>query len=309
MKKLQTLLLALCCIFVAKAQKIDPILSIEECGAAVLINNDPVMAVVENIGEVPNLTFYDLQKKKVMQRFKCKLPGNPIVYMMPCDDGIIYLVTMKKNDGQGPPFFDAIYGFDYKKDRIKLCYQEKDEVYIPRSANAVHTKLVLYRSTFSKQPLIYNTETLAFEPFSEDESLRMLFATDDKRAFVVFKNTELRADDTVPVYVMKADGSMSEPIGIYDSNMTLSTNEEENRLPGINISNPDYNWVDEEFNQSGLPVSGFAIATRPGLAKTFNQFSNMFDISELTSATSDYVLAKSKHTLFVYDIKNMKIED
>lgn len=302
MKKLKTLLIAISCIVTANAQKIEPILSLEECGAAVLINEEPMMAVVENIGGKPNLALYNLEKKELMQCFKCVLPENPIAYMLPCDDGIIYLVTMKKNDGQGLPFFDAIYGFDHKKDQIKLYYKEKEEIYIPRSANAVHTKLVFYCGTFSKQPLIYNTKTLAFEPFSEDEDLRMLFSTDEGDTYVVFKTLEVRADDTVPVYSMKRDGTMSDVVGIYDSRMTLSTNKDENRLPGLTITNAKYNWLLDAFNQSGLPLSGFAMATRPGLAKKFNQFSNMYDISELTSATSDYVIAKAKHTLFVYEV-------
>ncbi|WP_321296368.1 hypothetical protein [Marinifilum fragile] len=303
MKQLFTLLGILYFTTILNAQQIEPVFELAECGAAVLINEEPFMAVVENIGDTPNLALYNLEKKELMKRYKCQLPENPIAYIIPCDDGILYLVTMKKNDGQGPPFFDAIYGFDHKKDQIKLYYKEKEDVYIPRSANAVHSKLVLYRGTFSKQPLIFNTKTLAFEPFSDDESLRMLFSTDEGDAYVVFKTTEVRADDTVPVYVMKRDGTMSSVVGSYDSRMTLSTNEEENRLPGITITNSEYSWVNEKFNRSGLPLSGFAIATRSGLAKIFNKFSNMYDISELSSATANYVLAKSKHTLFVYDVR------
>ncbi|WP_347840667.1 hypothetical protein [uncultured Draconibacterium sp.] len=304
MKKIQLLLFILFCSTLLKAQKIEPILSVENCGAAVLINNEPIMALVEYRDEKPKMTFFNLKKKKVMQRFNCILPENKIAHIIPCDDGMLYLITQKENNEQGPPFFDAIYGFNYKTDQLKLYYKEEAEVYLPRSANAVHTKLVLYRGTFSKQPLIFNTETLAFEPFSDDESLRMLFSTDDGDKYIVFKTTEYRADDTVPVYVMKRDGTMSETVGIYDSRMTLSTNEEENRLPGVTITNPEYNWVIQAFNCSGLPLSGFGIATRPGLAKIYNQFANLYDITELTSATGSFVIAKAKTTLYVYAIQN-----
>ena len=97
MKKLTiifTLLVTVCGVF---AQTNYPILTLEECGATTLINDEPIMAVIENIGDVPNLAFYDLEKKDVMQKFSAKLPENPIYHIIPCDNGLLYLVTIKKS--------------------------------------------------------------------------------------------------------------------------------------------------------------------------------------------------------------------
>lgn len=303
MKKLTiifTLLVTVCGVF---AQTNYPILTLEECGATTLINDEPIMAVIENIGDVPNLAFYDLEKKDVMQKFSAKLPENPIYHIIPCDNGLLYLVTIKKNPEQGPSLFDAIYSFDYKTDKIVKVYTETESVYIPKFA-AVRDKLVISTNPFKKQPRIFNLKTGEFEPFSADENLRMLCASDSHNSYVVMKVNELGDDDTVPVFVMDENGNLTDAVGIYDSRMVASSNEEENHMPGFTITNQEYNWVADAYDRSGFPLSGFAIAMHPGLAKKYNETDHLFDVSEIVSANENYLAAKGKGQLWVYNTKS-----
>lgn len=303
MKKLYTVLLVFCCFAAVNAQKNYPILTLEEIGAATIVDNEVIMIVVENVGEVPNLAFYDLEKKELMQKFSAKLPENPVCHLIPNDNGLVYLITLKKNPETGAPLFDAIYSFDSKKDKIAKVYTEKEELNVPRVAAAVHTKLVLSESIYQDQPRIFNLETGEFENFSDDKSMRMLCAADTHNSYVVFKENEFKDDDTVPVYVMDRDGKLSESVGTYDSRMRASTNKEENHMPGFTITNDDYNWIPEEYDNSGFPLSGFAIAMHTGLAEKYNKTDHLFDISEIVAANETYMAAKGKGQFWVYNTK------
>ncbi|MDA3866764.1 MAG: hypothetical protein PF489_08465, partial [Salinivirgaceae bacterium] len=304
MKKIYTLLLALSCIVAANAQKNYPILTLEEIGAATFVDDEVIMIVIENIGEVRNLAFYDLGKKELMQKFSAKLPENPVSHVIPCDDGMLYLLTLKKNPEQGFPLFDAIYSFDYKKDKIKLLYTEEEKVQAPRVAAAVRIKLVL-STGLKNQPRIYNVKTGEFEPFSDDENLRMLCASDKHNSYVVVKINEVEEDETVPVYVMDENGKMSEQLGVYDSRMRASTNKEDNHMPGFTITNDEYNWITEAYDNSGFPLSGFSIAMHPGLAEKFNQTANKYDIREIVAANETYMAAEGQGQFWVYNTKTI----
>ena len=304
MKKIVTIFILLVTISSVFAQKNYPILTLDECGATTLIYDEPIMAVVENIDDVPNLAFYDLEKKEVMQKFSAKLPENPVYHLVPCDDGFLYFVTIKKNPEQGPPLFDAIYSFDYKTDKIAKVYTEKESVYVPKIA-AVRDKLVLSTSSFKKQPRIFNLKTGEFEPFSSDENLRMLCAADSHNSYVVMNVNELNDDGTVPVYVMDENGNLTDAIGVYDSRMIASTNSDENHMPGFTITNADYNWVKQAHDNSGFPLSGFAIAMHPGLAKKYNQTNHLFDIREIVAANESYMAVEGNGRLWVYNTKEL----
>jgi hypothetical protein len=301
MRKIFILLIALGCFVAANAQKNYPILTLEEIGAVTIIHDEVIMIVVENVGEVPNLAFYDLEKKALMQKFSAKLPENPVAHIIPCDNGLLYLVTIKKNPEDGPPLFDAIYSFDHKKDKIKLVYTEKDNVIAPQTAAAVHLKLVLDTEGKKGQPHIFNIESGAYETFSTDENVRMLCASNKHISYVVLKINEFGDDDTVPVYVMDKNGQLSETVGIFDSRMRASTNKEENHMPGFTITNPEYNWIPSAYDYSGFPLSGFSIAMHPGLAEKYNQTANLFDIREIVTANETYMAAKGNYQLWVYN--------
>ncbi len=303
MKKLITLLSLIIIVICVDAQTNYPVLTLEECGAVTIINEGSIMAVVENIGGLPNLALYNLEEKTLMQKFSARLPENPVYHIIPCDNGLLYLVTIKKNPEQGPPLFDAIYSFDHKTDKMAKVYTETESVYIPNFA-AVRIRLVLSTNPFKNQPRIFNVETGKFEPFSADENLRMLCASDSHNSYVVMKINELTDDDTVPVYVMDEHGKIGESIGTYDSRMVASTDEDENRMPGFTITNSDYEWVKQAYDNSGFPLSGFGIAMHPGLAKKYNQTDHLYDISSIVAANETYMAAKGKGLLWVYNTKN-----
>jgi hypothetical protein len=303
MKNIYILLLALCCFTAVNAQKNYPILTFEEIGAATIVYDEVVMMVVENIGEIPNLAFYDLKKKELMQKFSAKLPENPVSHIIPCDNGLIYLLTIRRADDSGYPMFDAIYAFDYKKDKLQKIYTENDPIPMPSGASAVRTKLVLSGRAFHEQPRIFNVNTKEFEVLSDDESLRVLCTSDKHGSYVVIKFSELTEDDSFPIYVLDKDGKMSEQLGVYDSRMTASTNKEENHMPGFTITNANYNWIPEAFDNSGFPLSGFAIAMHPGLAEKYNKTDHLFDISEIVAANETYMAASGKGQFWVYNTK------
>ena len=303
MKKLFILVFTLCCFAAVNAQKNYPILTLEEIGAICIVDDEVIMIVVENVDEVPNLAFYDLEKKELMQKFSAKLPENKITHIIPCDNGLLYLTTIKKNPEQGPPLFDAIYSFDHKKDKIELVYTEKESAHEPKIAAAVHTKLALSTGVFSKQPRIFNTKTKKFETFSKDENMRMLCASDPHNSYVVMKTNEVDENDCVPVYVMDKKGNISGKVGIYDSRMVASTNEEENHMPGFTITNTDYNWISEAYDNSGFPLSGFSIAMHPGLVEKYTKTDHLYDISQIVAANESYLAASGKGQFWVYNTK------
>ncbi len=167
MKRLYLLLIVLTCFVSTNAQKNYPILTLEEIGAATIVPDEVNMIVVENIGEVPNLAIYDLEKKELSQKFEAKLPENPIAFIVPNDDGLLYLVTIKRGgeeDG-GVPMFDAIYSFDIKSDKIEKIYSEEGVVPIPSSVTAVKSKLVFSGRIFHEQPRIFNLKNKALRFF------------------------------------------------------------------------------------------------------------------------------------------------
>lgn len=213
MKRIYLLLLVLACFASTNAQKNYPILSLEEIGAVTIVPDEVNMIVVENIGEVPNLAIYDLEKRELKQKFDVKLPENPIVYIVPNDDGLLYLVTIKKGEESGVPMFDAIYSFDFKSDKLKKIYTEEGVVPMPSSVTAVNTKLVFNGRIFHEQPQIFNLKTKAFEDFSNDESIRVLCSSDVHDSYVIVKFTELADDDSLPVYVMDFKNNLSQTVG------------------------------------------------------------------------------------------------
>lgn len=304
MKRLYLLLIVLTCFVSTNAQKNYPILTLEEIGAATIVPDEVNMIVVENIGEVPNLAIYDLEKKELKQKFDVKLPENPIAYIVPSDDGLLYLVTIKKGEELGVPMFDAIYSFNFKSTKLKEIYTEEGVIPMPSSVSAVKSKLVLSGRVFHEQPQIFNIKTEAFEDFSKDESLRVLCTSDAHDSYVIVKFTELADDDSLPVYVMDFKNNLSQTVGFYSEDMVIST-ERENKLPGFTISNPDYNWVSQAFDNGKFPLSGFSIASRPGIAEKYNQIANKFDIQEINAANENFIAASGKGQFWVYNTKTL----
>ena len=305
MRKIYIFLIVLSCFVTVNAQKNYPIITLEEIGAATIIPDEVIMVVVENIGGDPNLAFYDLDKKVILQKFSTKLPENPITHIIPCDNGLLYLITIRKEPETGASMFDAIYSFDYKKEDIKLVYTEKEKVASPRLAAAVHLKLAISSSFLKSQPRIFNIEKGEFEIFSSDENVRLLCASDKNNSYVVIKINELDDNETIPVYIMDKTGQISNSVGVYDSRMRASTNEKDNHMPGFTITNTQYNWVADAYDNSGFPLSGFSIAMHPGLAKKYNQTANMFDISEIVAANDTYMAAIGKGQFWVYNTKTL----
>ncbi len=311
MKKLILLsFIIFCGIHFNYAQKYSPVLSLEECGSAVLMNDQNTMLVVENIADKPNLALYNLNSQKPIRQFKSKLPKTPIAHLLPCDNGLIYFITIKKEPESGKPLFDALYAFNPKKDRIKRIYNEKNDAPLPHTASVVGTKLILRQNALKKQPRFFDVNKENFEPFSNDPDLRLLCTSNTHKGFVVFRKSELRDDDTVPVYVMNTNGEISECIGSYNSLLSISSESDEYILPGLTITNPAYNWTNDAYNQSGMPLSGFSIATRPGIVEKYNKFSNLIEVKEILSANTKYIIANgAKGKLFVYNVESPHSEN
>lgn len=303
MKKTYLLLFILACFISANAQKNYPILTFEEIGAATMLTDEPILVVVENVGEVPNLAFYDLEKKELSQKFDTKLPENPIAFIVPNDDGLLYLVTIKRGEEDGVPMFDAIYSFDIKSDKIEKIYSEEGVVPIPSSVNAVKSKLVFSGRIFHEQPRIFNLKNKAFEVFSDDESLRVLCTSDAHDSYVIVKFTELEEDDSLPVYVMNHKNKLSSKVAVFSEDMVISTTEGENKLPGFKITDPAYSWISQAYDNGKFPLAGFFIATRPGLVEKYNKLANKFDIQEISAANGDFMAARSKSQFWVYNTK------
>ena len=302
MKRIYLLLIVLACFASTNAQKNYPILTLEEIGAATIVPDEVNMIVVENIGEVPNLAIYDLEKRELKQKFDVKLPENPIAYIAPSDDGLLYLVTIKRNEETGVPMFDAIYSFNFKSNKLKEIYTEEGVMPMPSSVSAVKSKLVLSGRIFNEHPQIFNIKTKAFEDFSKDESLRVLCTSDVHDSYVIVKFTELADDDSLPVYVMDFKNNLSQTVGFFSADMVIST-EGENKLPGFTITNPDYNWISQAFDNGKFPLSGFSIASRPGIAEKYNQIANKFDIQEINAANENFMAASGKGQFWVYNTK------
>ncbi|MCU4155605.1 hypothetical protein J1N10_06425 [Carboxylicivirga sp. A043] len=302
MRNLYTIVLLLYLSFMVSAQKNYPIVSIDDCLNLSLINDEPMAIAIINNGERNQLAFYHIEEKKCLQTFNAPLPDKKITQLLPCDDGMIYILTAKQKEGQRRPLFDAIYAFSYKKDRIVRVYEETEDITMP-SAALVRIKMYLSGNPFTKQPRVFNVQTKCFEPFSEDANLRLLFASDANKACIVMRESELSDDDTCPVYCRNEAGQISEQIGTYDSRMVMSTKKDENRMPGLTISNADYNWAKAAYDQTGFPHSGFSIATRPGLADYYSSLANRDELRTLLGMNSTYLAAKGKGKVFFYNVK------
>lgn len=305
MKKTYLLLFILACFISANAQKNYPILTLEEIGAATMLSDEETMVVVENVGEVPNLAFYDLEKRELSQKCEAKLPENPIQFIVPNEDGLLYLVTIKKGEEGGVPMFDAIYSFDIKSDKIKKIYSEEGVVPSPSNVSAVKSKLVFSGRIFHEQPQLFNLKTKAFEVFSDDESLRVLCTSDIHDSYVIVKFTELEEDDSLPVYVMNHKNKLSSKVAVFSEDMVISTTEGENRLPGFDIINPDYYWISQAYDNGQFPLAGFFIASRPGIVEKYNKLANKFDIQEISAANENFMAARGKGQFWVYNTKTL----
>ncbi|MBI9071638.1 MAG: hypothetical protein JEY94_08560 [Melioribacteraceae bacterium] len=308
MNKIITILMFLCLTVTINAQKNYPVFSIEECGAACLIENEPIMFSLESVDGIPKLVMRDLSKGEVIKSYESKLPDNTVSHIVAnSKNGLLYFITIKKHSESDKKLLDAIYSFSPKKEKLEIIYTEQEETPIPISVDVVGNKLVLSISVFSKQPIIFNLETKEFEPFSDDENLRMLCAAPEQNGFVVLNFTEFDKDDNAPFYFMSLDKKLSQKLGVFNSTMRISTEEEENSLPGFSITNSDYNWITEVYNLSGFPHAGFSIATRAGLAEKYSSLANKFDISNILTANSNYLVASGKGETFVYNTKNITL--
>lgn len=303
MKRIISLLIICLTISTISAQKNYPIVSLEDCTLFTLINDEPLGFAIFN-DEQPYFALYDIEKKEIVQKFKSTVPSNKVAYLLPCDNGLLYIITTKRIGENKMPFLDAIYSFCYKKDKVVKVYEEKEKVVLPRSAEMAREKMYLTSNPYKKQPLVFDVKSNQFESFSDNKDLRMLFASDRKNAKVVMDLTKMEDEEAIPVFVLDLDNVLSEQVGTYNSSMVLSSEKDENKMPGFTISNSDYQWIVDEYGYSGFPHSGFSIATRKGLAENYNAIENMFDIRELWSANSDYLVASGKGKVFIYNTKN-----
>jgi len=285
------------------AQKNYPSFSIEDCLSFCLINDETIAFGIVEEEDRSRLVLFDLENKAVKQKFDAALPENQVVFMLPCDDGLLYLLTMNRKEGQRRPLFDAIYSFSYKEDKIRKVYQELADVVIP-SAEIVRTKIYLAGNPFTAQPRVFDVSTKQFEEFSENKNLRLLFATDEQKGCVVMDKSTVGDDDVAPIYFMDEQGSITPTVGNYDSRMVMSSNKAENKMPGMSISDVDYEWIIDAFDRSGFPHSSFSIATRPGLAKLYNQLGNRDEVRELLDMNASYLVAKGKGKVYIYNLKH-----
>jgi hypothetical protein len=285
-----------------RAQKNYPIFSIDDCETLSLIDDEPMAIAIINNGKRNQLALYHLEEKKCLQTFNAALPDHKIMQLLPCNDGLIYLLTARQKEGQRRPLLDAIYAFSYKKDKIEKVFEETEDIPMP-SAALVRSRMYLSGNPFTKQPRVFNVQTKHFEPFSDDVKLRLLFASDANNACIAMRENEFGDNDTCPVYCLNEAGQLSKSIGTYDSRMVMSTEKDENRMPGLTITNEEYNWAKEAYDQTGFPHSGFSIATRAGLANHYSNLANRDEVRTLLGLNAIYLVAKGKGKVFVYNIK------
>lgn len=289
------------------AQKLEQIFSLEECGVASLLDNTAKFAVIENIADAPNLAIYNARKKALVKSYKSRLPENPIVHILPLNNDSLYFITIKKNSETGMPLFDAIYLFDLQKDSLQLLYTEKEKKFTPFTASIISNKIVLSSKPVKVQPFVFDLRKLEYEPFSNDSNLRMIFADNFKNKYIVANVNEVTSEDSIPIYVMGTNGSISEKVGKYCATLSFSSDSEDYIQPGITVTNPDYDWIVDGYERSGMPLSGFQIATRPGIAKTFNKLANVAEVTGILSNNNAYLIAEGQGgKVFVYKTKKGK---
>lgn len=300
MRNIVLLLSAFFFIFGAHAQKNYPIFTLEDVNLVCLKYDEPVMFAIESSEEKEQLIQIDLETGSIVKRFKSRLPKNIHAISICNNTGIIYFVTTRKHEETGEKILNSIYSFSPLKDKTDLLYKENGEIQASGSVSIIDNLIVFTGRVFSEQPKIFNTRTKQFEIFSENEDLRMLCTAPAHNAFVVMNISEVDGD-SVAIYVMNIDRSISEKVGIFNSSLRISSEKEENSLPGFNIINQAYDWIIDAYNTSGFPLSGFAIATRAELAMKYNQTANLFEIKALIAANNTYMVAKGRDKIFVYN--------
>ena len=292
--------------FVAQSQTNYELYSIEDIEIYCPSPDNKSLYTIEAIDHIQTLFKRDLISGEIIKTYKTELPSGDIDAMAVTDDEkSIFFVTNKDNKNGRLPLSDAIYRVSLKNGEIEKLYT------LTKDINFL-TKLVVFDNSLLLGPYkglsyIFNTSKLTIKPVLEDENYRMIFAAPEQNGLIFVKMADHEMMDMYFCDFSKKKKLTS--IGKFQPNLTISTEDDENKVPYFIIEDKKFDWVSDSYNKNRYPSMVMMLADNKLVMDSYSKLNEYEYISMLSLVDDAYLIGGrgSKKSISVYNIKNPKL--
>jgi len=308
MKNIQILLITSIIIavgFVAQAQTNYELYTIENLKIYCPSTDNNSLYTIETIDDAQTLIKRNLATGEIEKTYTVKLPDAQIAAMtVSANDNSIYFATNKESENERLPLTDAIYSISLKKENLQKLYAFNNKIKFITQLISLDDYLLI--KPYKNISYLLNLSSKKLKPILEDESYRMIFATAEHNGAIFAK---MEDKEMMDLYFCNFSKKMKlTPIGKYQPDLRISTDEEENKTPYFIIENKKYSWVSDSYNKNRYPSMVMMLADNKLIMDSYPKLNEYEYISIISLIADTYLIGyrTSKNSISIYNLKNPK---
>lgn len=246
------------------------------------------------------ITSYEPSSGKIKKQYNAILPDNPITLIHAVlNSPIIYLISTKKIDDTQNRYFDAIYQFNSKTDKIKLLYTEKINYKAPYRVGMVGNFLVF---TTQKEPTrIYDIRRNHTDLLNPNIDYQLLSIAPEKNGYLMINVKKIHKNQ-VPVYFMDTERNIKDSIGAINPDLIIQTKKSAFQLPNLSLADSNNFWAIEAIRYNCFPLYSIKIGIHPFWLKQVYDLEKASEISAIIDASKNYIALANNQGLDIYQI-------
>ncbi len=299
MKSITTLLLSFAIALSLFSQTNYALYSIENTYPVCLANDSNSFFGVHWNDKTAQINTYSFATGKVIQEYKTVLPEEPIkLIIQHPEKEILYLITEKKVDDTGARYIDAVYGFNIKRNKLKLLRKVYYNYKVPNKIGIVNNNLVL--TTLNEPTWLFNLKTNDFKKLNPNTDYQLLSIAPEQKGYLMLNVREFK-NDKVPVYFMNSKNEFSNLIGYVNPQVTIHSDKRHIQIPTITLEDSTYGWILKAIRYNCFPIYNFQIVMRPYWLKQVLSLGEVFSLSGILLVNKTYMITQSSNSILVYN--------
>lgn len=274
--------------------------SIEETRPICIAPGEDIMYGITWKDENESIISYKLKDGSIIKKYSSELPKNPIKLMISHPKkSILYLITARKIDDTKNIYFDAIYSFNTKTDKLKLLYTEGYNYHCPYRIGLVDGNLIF--TAFEEPTRKYNIHKNYSSLLNPNTDYQLLSIAPKHNGYIMLNIRNMGENGKVPVFFMDSKNNFSSKVGFINPNIKIYSKNTNIQLQSLTIQNKTFQWFFNTLQHNRFPIYHFQIAMHPYWLKQAYTLDKVYTITAILDANDTYLIAKSGKDIVVYN--------
>lgn len=274
--------------------------SIEDTRPICITPDKDIMYGITWENENGSIISYKLENGSIKEKYKSVLPKNPVKLLISHPKkNILYLITARKIDDTKNIYFDAIYSFNTKTDKLKLLYTEAYNYHCPYKIGFVDDNLIF--TAFEEPTRKFNLQKSYMSLLNPNTDYQLLSIAPEHDGYIMLNIRNMSGGGKVPVYFMGSKNNFSHKIGFINPNIKIYSKKSNIQLQTLTIEDTTFRWLFNTLRYKRFPIYHFQIAMHPYWLKQAYTLDKVIAISAILDANNTYLIAKTGKGIAVYN--------